>query len=791
MPLYDYLEKRRVKKILKKVNKWAPKMRQMSDQELQHQTELLRQQLRAGKTEEQILPQAFATIREADYRLLGLYPYDVQVMGAIVLHHGNIAEMKTGEGKTLTATMPLYLNALSGKGAILVTPNGYLASRDEHQLAPVYRWLGLTVSLGTGPEDEDSTQEITSQVKRSWYNADIMYTTGSGLAFDYLVNNLTNSRKEQFLRPFNYAIVDEVDAIFLDSATTPFVIATIPTLLSNLYPLTDQFAQELVVGRDVVIKQDAKQLWLTYHGVRKAERYFRIKNLYDAQSRELYRHIILALRAHYFLVKGRDYLVQNGAVILLDETDGRLINGVKLGAGQHQAVEQKEGVDLTPTMLAAASVTYPTLFGLFNNVAGMSGTAKTDESEFVNIYGMRVIQIPTNKPVIRKDLPSKIYLTTSEKLEQAIDRTEALHKMGRPVLLVAGSVENSEIVSELLLNRGIAHNVLNAFNEAREAEMVKDAGQEGAVTVATNMAGRGTDIKLGPGVKEKGGLAVIGTEMLPDRVRLQLAGRAGRQGDPGSSRFYISLEDEFVTKGSTKRLRNYYRKHKSRRSAAEVGQPLHSLFLKVSLNRLKKRYAAGQAGARQGVNSGEAKQRLQRDHFYKFRQQLMDEQQIGERLDQWLGRGIDSYLDQRPQWDRRAVLQLVNQHISYDLRQIPDSALKSRATLKEYLQGLCYRIIRQKEKVLVTREQCEQFYRTCILKALDDGWTRQLAKLGDLQARAGGYSAAGRDPDYIYQDMAYKRYVKMMHADYRHFIDDIMLCSLTLNKKNQLVVSFI
>ena len=494
----------KVKHTLAKVNALASEMRGMSDEELKHQTVLLKKELANGKTVDDILPRAFATIREADYRILGMFPYDVQVMGAIVLNQGNIAEMKTGEGKTLTATMPLYLNALTGKGTFLLTPNNYLAQRDKEQLQPVYEWLGLTVSLGFEPDDQE--KKTTPAIKRSWYNADITYTTASSLAFDYLFNNLATRREDQYLRPFNYVIIDEVDAILLDEATSPFVVSSMPMVQSNLYQLADAFIHILQPKIDYRLNEDHDAVWLTLHGIQRAERFFRIPDLFISEYREIYRHIILALRAHFIMENGHDYLVSEGEVVLLDEANGRLKKGVKVSTGLHQAIEAKEHVDLTPNQQVAASITFPSLFGLFNKIAGMSGTVKSDEQEFSEVYKMRVIQIPTRKKVIRRDYPEQIYLTTRQKLIHALDETIELHKAGRPVLLVAGSVENSEIISELLLDRGISHNVLNAFNVAREADIVKDAGQKGAVTVATNMAGRGTDIKLGVGVKE---LAVL------------------------------------------------------------------------------------------------------------------------------------------------------------------------------------------------------------------------------------------------------------------------------------------
>lgn len=783
----DQMILHRVKRTLRKVNKWQPIMRAMSDEELQDQTAKLRQQLKTGKTLDQILPEAFATIREADYRLLGLFPYDVQVMGAIVLHSGNIAEMKTGEGKTLTATMPLYLNALEGKGAMLVTPNGYLAERDEAQLEPVYNWLGLTATIAF-PKEGEEKKKVTPAEKRDWYNHDIIYTTASSLAFDYLFNNLASSTADQYLRPYNYVIIDEVDDVLLDEATSPFVVSSVPMLQSNLYGLTENFVSMLVPKMDYRLKREDKAVYLTYHGVRKAERFFRVANLFDASSREIYRHIALAMRAHHFMRNGREYLVENGKVILLDETNGRLKHGVKVNTGLHQAVEAKEHVKLTPNQKVAASITFPGLFGLFNKIAGMSGTVKVNENEFMNVYKMRVVQIPTNKPVIRTDYPDQVYITTTEKLMRAINYALQLHKQGRPILLVAGSVENSEIISEILLNYGVPHNVLNAFNAAREAAMIKDAGQEGAVTVATNMAGRGTDIKLGPGVKEKGGLAVIGTEMLSPRVRLQLAGRAGRQGDPGSSRFFISLEDNFISQNSTKRFKQYYRRLVRR--YPDRDRPLHSPRLMVSLAMLRSRVAGNEEASRKRVNKDEVALRLQRKNFYRERHQIMAADHFEKTIGYWISEAIDYYLAQKQEWTVHDLGLLINEHFSYDVAEIPPAVVTSKARIKHYLEELSRQILTAKSATLVNNEQLNHFYRSSLLNAIDSCWMDEMELLTNLRIEVQPWAMAGRDPSFEYQQRSFAAYKKMLLRAKLRALDNLLLSTIKVNKKGELVVSF-
>ncbi|MCI1524172.1 MAG: accessory Sec system translocase SecA2, partial [Lactobacillus crispatus] len=764
------LTKMKIHSLLKKINKLAPKMRKMTDEQLQAQTEIFRKKLQSGKKERDILPEAFATVREADYRVLGMFPYDVQVIGAIILNEGAIAEMRTGEGKTLTATMPLYLNALSGKGAMLVTPNDYLAARDEEDLAPVYKWLGLTISKGFDEKLSREGKKVSPIVKRAWYASDIVYTTASSLAFDYLFDNLATSKDGQYLRPYNYVIIDEVDEVLLDEAESPFVISSRPKLQSNLYDLTDRFVKLLKEKRDYRIKKDLQLFWLTYHGIKFAENYFRISNLFSEQNRELYRHIMLAMQAHLFMRKGHEYLVVRGKVVLLDEEDGRLKEGVQVGTGLHQAIEAKEHVKQTAVQKVAASITFPSLFSLFNKVSGMSGTVKGDQNEFLKTYNLKVYQVPTRKKVIRKDYPAKIYLTTSDKLMAAIHEVIKLHNEGRPVLIVAGSVENSEIISELLLNDGIAHNVLNAFNIVREAEIVKNAGQAGAVTVATNMAGRGTDIKLGPGVKEKGGLAVIGTEMLSSRVKGQLAGRAGRQGDPGTSQFYVSLEDRYISHASTGRLKKYYRKlMRKKKNGADIVQ-LSGIPLKVGLKMLRERVEVKGVMSRMQTNKYEVVLRMQRDHFYQQRKKIMYLNDLQDNINQYLKAGINNYLSQRKNWTQAELRYLINEHFSYDyIKDLP--TISSKKEIEKFLFELSQKILQDKAQILINREQLNEFFRQVILSAMDACWVDQMDYLSNLKLYVDKWNLAGYESDYVYQQRAYEAFEKMQKNIQNSIVD--------------------
>ena len=783
------LTKMKIHSLLKKINKLAPKMRKMTDEQLQAQTEIFRKKLQSGKKERDILPEAFATVREADYRVLGMFPYDVQVIGAIILNEGAIAEMRTGEGKTLTATMPLYLNALSGKGAMLVTPNDYLAARDEEDLAPVYKWLGLTISKGFDEKLSREGKKVSPIVKRAWYASDIVYTTASSLAFDYLFDNLATSKDGQYLRPYNYVIIDEVDEVLLDEAESPFVISSRPKLQSNLYDLTDRFVKLLKEKRDYRIKKDLQLFWLTYHGIKFAENYFRISNLFSEQNRELYRHIMLAMQAHLFMRKGHEYLVVRGKVVLLDEEDGRLKEGVQVGTGLHQAIEAKEHVKQTAVQKVAASITFPSLFSLFNKVSGMSGTVKGDQNEFLKTYNLKVYQVPTRKKVIRKDYPAKIYLTTSDKLMAAIHEVIKLHNEGRPVLIVAGSVENSEIISELLLNDGIAHNVLNAFNIVREAEIVKNAGQAGAVTVATNMAGRGTDIKLGPGVKEKGGLAVIGTEMLSSRVKGQLAGRAGRQGDPGTSQFYVSLEDRYISHASTGRLKKFYRKlMRKKKNGADIVQ-LSGIPLKVGLKMLRERVEVKGVMSRMQTNKYEVVLRMQRDHFYQQRKKIMYLNDLQDNINQYLKAGINNYLSQRKNWTQAELRYLINEHFSYDyIKDLP--TISSKKEIEKFLFELSQKILQDKAQILINREQLNEFFRQVILSAMDACWVDQMDYLSNLKLYVDKWNLAGYESDYVYQQRAYEAFEKMQKNIQNSIVDKLLLSPIHLTKEKKLVVVF-
>ena len=551
----DRRELRRINKIANKVESYAKQMSELTDEQLQAKTDEFRERYKKGESLDHMLPEAFAVSREGAKRVLGLYPFHVQIMGGIVLHEGNIAEMRTGEGKTLTATMPVYLNAISGKGVHVITVNEYLSKRDATEMGQLYNWLGCSVGI--------NNSEMSPDQKREAYKADIMYSTNSEIGFDYLRDNMAVYKEDQVQRGLNYALVDEVDSILIDEARTPLIISGPGTGTSKLYKQTDRFVKQLKKDVDYKIDLESKTVSLTDEGIKKAEKYFNLKNLYDPENTALTHHLDQALRANYIMLLDKDYVVQDGEVLIVDSFTGRVMEGRRFSDGLHQAIEAKEGVEIQEENKTMANITYQNLFRMYNKLAGMTGTAKTEQEEFREIYNMETITIPTNRPVQRKDEPDLLYPTLQSKFAAVVDRIKKLHAKGQPILVGTVAVETSEYLSQLLDKENIPHVVLNAKNHAKEAEIVKNAGQKGAVTIATNMAGRGTDIKLGPGVREIGGLAVIGTERHESRrIDNQLRGRSGRQGDPGLSQFYLSLEDDLMKRFGGDRIKAFLERMK-------------------------------------------------------------------------------------------------------------------------------------------------------------------------------------------------------------------------------------
>lgn len=776
---------RRLRRTVAKINRLQPQMAALSDAELQGLTAQFRQRLAHGASLDSLLVEAFAAIREADRRVLGMFPYDVQVMGAVGLCQGEIIEMKTGEGKTLVATMALYLMGLTQRGAFLVTTNEYLAARDGKAMGRVYRWMGETVAIGFAEHDED----LKVADKQKIYGADIIYTTNAALGFDYLINNLAASREKQYMRPLSFAIVDEADAVLLDAATSPLIIAGAPRANSDLIGVSDEFIYTLQ-PEDYKHDEEERSVWLTQAGIDHLEHFFQIQHVYAGQQRELLRQVNLALKAHQIFERDKDYVVTpTGKVALLDRANGRVLEGMKLQAGEHQAIEMKEQLELTADNRAVASITYQSLFNKFDHLAGMTGTAKVAEPEFINNYGLKVVPIPTHRPVIRRDLPDQVFLTLPDKLMASLDLVKKLHQKGRPVLLITANVDVSEIYSELLLRAGIAHSVLNAKNAAKEAAIVKEAGQPGAVTVATTMAGRGTDIKLGPGVAAKGGLAVIGTEKMPSkRVDQQLQGRAGRQGDPGSSQFFVSLEDEVMRTYGPEWVKKLVR---SRKRAGRTGRQLHGRRFRQALDDVQTVSDESQATQRQHSLAMDLSMQQQRQLVYQARNRLL--QGTTDQIDyqQLMRTALRDFCQTAAPLTDQKVGRYILDNLSYQWQgHFTPAQLGQPKTMVAELLKIAQAAITAKQQWLQTPAEWATFYRVATLKAIDDCWVAEVDNLDQLRQLAGDRAVAQRDPMAEYYQMAYRSYQAMRRDIRQRLIRNLALSQIVVDKQGKKDVYF-
>lgn len=606
-------KKNQLEKLADKVDALASEMEKLSDAQLKAKTDEFKNRLANGETLNDIMVPAFAVCREAAKRVIGEYPYRVQVMGASVIQGGDIAEMKTGEGKTLTSTMAVYLNALTGKGVHVVTVNEYLAGRDAAWMGQIYRFLGLSVGV--------NARALRPEQKRAAYNCDIMYTTNSELGFDYLRDNMVTEVENRVQRPLYFALIDEVDSILIDESRTPLIISGGKKKTANLYQSADRFAKSLK-EEDYDVDVKTKQVSLTESGVARAERLFKIKNLYDLQHTQLVHHITMALRANYIMMKDVEYVVDNGEIVIVDQFTGRLMRGRAYSDGLHQAIEAKENVTINEETSTMATITYQNFFRLYEKLGGMTGTAKTEEEEFLDIYNMRVVEIPTNRPVIRIDYPDLVYATQEDKYNALIREVKELHDKGQPVLVGTISVEVSELLSKMLKKERIRHEVLNAKNHEREAEIIKNAGQVGSVTIATNMAGRGTDIKLSAESKALGGLAVLGSERHESRrIDNQLRGRSGRQGDPGFSRFYVSLKDSLMVRFGRDGLLD------SAFGALE-GEAIESKMVSKAIGSAQKRVEGQNFDIRKQLLDYDDVLRQQREVMYKMRNFVLENDDV-------------------------------------------------------------------------------------------------------------------------------------------------------------------
>lgn len=758
--------------LLGKVKEECTKVKELSDYELKNKTNEFKRRLAEGETTDDLLPEAFAVCCEADYRVLGMFPFDVQILGGIALHLCYLAEMNTGEGKTLTATMPLYLNGLTGKSSILVTANEYLAIRDAQEMGQVYEFLGLSVKAGV---TRDTNEHLNNDQKKEIYAADIVYTTHGSLGFDYLLNNLVHSKEDRFMRELYYVIIDEADSVLLDSASMPLVISGSPRVQSNLYGITDFFVTTLVEDEHYIVEDN--KVWLTDKGIEYAQRYFRIENLYSKENFDVLRHVVLALRAHYLMDKDVDYVVtDSGEIVLLDKSTGRKMNGMKLRGGSHQAIEEKERLKLSQEQRSVASITYQNLFNLFPKMSGMSGTIADGKDELLEVYHKQVVVIPPNKPMARKDLPDKYFKTSEEQFDAVIKETVKRHNTGQPVLLIASLISDTEMLSKLLVQENIEHSVLNANNAFWEAEIIKEAGQRNVVTVATSMAGRGTDIRLGSGVKELGGLCVLGIgRMNNTRDERQARGRAGRQGEPGVSIFYTSLEDDVCEILGDEFLEKYIEKDKH----------ISKRRIKKLINKSQKIKSESSVFQRKNAVDYDSVMQRQRTIMYKTRNDLLDGKSLDENyLLSICEDNIRDFVKSNKKLDSYGVHRYVLDNLSYRLQEMDESTKNQ----KDYLIQYSKMAFNNKKKSLGNR--FSEYCRLCTLRALDDGWVEEVDYLQQLQAAISGRSSAQRNLLFEYQREARISFEDMEKSIKKAMIRNILLGEVSFGKDNEMIILY-
>lgn len=755
----DKKELKRLDRIAKKVEDHADEMAALTDEQLQAKTAEFKARYQKGETLDQLLPEAFAVVREAAKRVLGLYPYHVQLMGGIVLHDGNIPEMRTGEGKTLTATMPVYLNALTGEGVHVVTVNEYLATRDSSEMGELYNFLGLTVGLNINSKSADE--------KRDAYNCDITYSTNNELGFDYLRDNMVVYRHQMVQRPLNYAIVDEVDSILIDEARTPLIISGQAEKSTALYTRTDNFVKRLK-EEDYKIDVQSKTISLTEAGIEKAEETFGLENLYDIENTALTHHLDQALRANYIMILDIDYVVQDGKVLIVDQFTGRIMDGRRYSDGLHQAIEAKEGVEIEDETKTMATITFQNYFRMYKKLSGMTGTAKTEEEEFREIYNIQVCQIPTNRPVIRDDRPDLLYPTLTSKFQAVVQDIKERYRKGQPVLVGTVAVETSELLSDMLNRERIPHEVLNAKNHFKEAEIIMNAGQKGAVTIATNMAGRGTDIKLGLGVRELGGLAVIGTERHESRrIDNQLRGRAGRQGDPGMSQFYLSLEDDLMKRFGSERIKAFL----DRMKIGEEDAVIQSKMLTKQVESAQKRVEGNNYDTRKNVLQYDDVMREQREVIYKQRQEvILEETSLSKPMMNMIKRTISRVVDAHTQlekdnWNLEGIVDFAGSTLVHeDSISIDDLKGKEPQQIKEYLNELAQEVFNTKANQLNGPEQLLEFEKVVILRVVDSKWTDHIDAMDQLRQSIGLRAYGQNNPLVEYQTEGYKMFEEMVGA---------------------------
>ena len=766
--------------IIDKIEKLRPTMQAMSDDELKDQTRKFKERLAAGETLDDILPEAFATVREAAKRVLNMEHSQVQLIGGIVPHQGRIAEMKTGEGKTLVSTCPAYLNALSGKGVQIVTVNDYLAKRDAEWMGQVHEFLGLKVGV--------VLNSMTSEERKAAYQCDITYVTNNELGFDYLRDNMAIYKDQMVLRDLDYCIIDEVDSVLIDEARTPLIISGQSGKSTKLYEVCDVLAKQLVRGEesgefnklnaimgeeitetgDFIVNEKEKVVNLTEQGVKKVEAFFHIDNLADAENLEIQHNIILALRAHNLMFRDKDYVVKDDEVLIVDEFTGRIMPGRRYSDGLHQAIEAKEHVNVKRESRTLATITFQNFFNKYAKKGGMTGTAQTEEKEFRNIYGMDVIVIPTNRPVIRKDLNDAVYKTKKEKFHAVVEEIVKAHEKGQPVLVGTITIETSEMLSQMLKKRGVPHKVLNAKYHELEAEIVADAGIHGAVTIATNMAGRGTDIKLDDESKALGGLKIIGTERHESRrIDNQLRGRAGRQGDPGESRFYISLEDDLMRLFGSDKLMSMF----NALGVPENEQIEHKM-LSSAIEKAQQKIETNNYGIRENLLKYDEVNNEQREVVYAERRQVLDGENMREVIMKMLNDVVEGAVDmsisdeQTPEnWGFKELNDLLLPIIPLKPIELTEEIKKmNKDEFKHMLKELATKFYESKEAEFPDAEQVREIERVVLLKVIDNKWMSHIDDMDQLREGIGLQAYGNRDPLVEYKMSAYEMFDDMTAA---------------------------
>ena len=752
----DKGELRRLEKMADKVLRYEDEMAALTDEQLQAKTEEFKQRYQNGETLDQLLYEAFAVVREGAKRVLGLFPYKVQVMGGIVLHHGDVPEMRTGEGKTLTATMPVYLNALSGKGVHVVTVNEYLSERDATEMGELYSWLGLSVGINLAAK--------SPMEKKEAYECDITYSTNSEIGFDYLRDNMVVRAENMVQRPLNYALVDEVDSILIDEARTPLIVSGANAVeTSQLYHMADHFVKSLDKD-DYIIDIQSKTIGLSDSGIDKAESYFKLENLYDIENVALTHFIDNALRANYIMILDIDYVVsEEQEILIVDQFTGRTMEGRRYSDGLHQAIEAKEGVPIQDETKTSASITYQNLFRMYKKLSGMTGTGKTEEEEFREIYNIRVIPIPTNRPVQRIDHPDLLFASLEAKFKAVVEDVKARYQKGQPVLVGTVAVETSDYISKKLVAAGVPHEVLNAKNHYKEAQIIMNAGQRGAVTIATNMAGRGTDIKLGEGVRELGGLCVIGTERHESRrIDNQLRGRSGRQGDPGESQFYLSLEDDLMKRFGSERLKGVFERLNMSDEA------IKSRMLTRQVEAAQKRVEGNNYDTRKQVLQYDDVMREQREIIYSQRYDVITaDRDLAPEIHAMIKRTINRVVDNHARAKQDEKLEAILNFARYNL--LPEDSISlsdleglSDQAIKDELYQRALKVYDSQVAKLRDEEAVKEFQKVLILRVVDNKWTDHIDALDQLRNAVGLRGYAQNNPVVEYQAEGFRMFNDMI-----------------------------